>query len=216
MSYNLHSGYVPHGRMTGGITGHGLYGRSLGGVLLGGKFTKGSTLSADQKRKMYDGRWGQGAWDRKFGGMAQAPPLVLDEMTGALVPYYSEHARMVGSKPRRMTKADKLRGHLQLLADAEKDAARYERAQHPNFAKALYDDAKYSLSVRDMARLPRYVSGQFGVITHRAKKNAPLYFYENKKGKQVFVKEGSAGFVRAMNKGEDLQPVVMGHYPPLA
>jgi hypothetical protein len=164
---------------------------SLGGYLLGGRFTKGQPLDEATKKKMYDARHGVGAYEARLARIAIGQP-----------------ARVAKPRKPRTTQRMKIAEHLKHLIDAEKMGARLEKAYgHPELAGWLSQDAIYNQGVHDMDRYPAYTKKQFSMpVGPRAKKGAPDYYYTDDKGRLKFVKFGSAGYVRALAKGFNVQP----------
>jgi hypothetical protein len=211
--FNIHTGMpVFHG----GATGHGfgtpnhMFGgashfplamsgarpmHSLGGYLLGGA---GVAIK------------GKKGFQKKTAVVAEDPAtgeiVVLPQGVG------SSRLKYKHKKP---TISQRLRTDLGHLYRAEQIGAKEMRAVHPQLAKYLEHDALYTEGIYHQAKLPAYVRKQFGLTpSARAKKDAPYYFYVNKQGKQIFVKEGSAGMMRAVAKGFDVQPAEVQYYPP--
>jgi len=197
--YNIHSGMPT---MHGGLTGHGYgahgYGamphpmHSLGGYLLGGRFEKGVPLDEATKKKMYDARHGVGSYDARLARIALGQP-----------------ARAPRARKPRTTQRMKIAEHLKHLIDAEKMGARLEKTYgHPELAGWLSQDALYNQGVHAMERYPAYTKKQFGIpVGARAKKGAPVFSYYDARTKKLkLVKEGSAGYVKALAKGLALNP----------
>jgi hypothetical protein len=217
--YNIHSGMPT---MHGGITGHGLSNSQIHRLANFGDSARGlfgGAMYNNMPRPMHSlggyllGGAGTAVKGKKWFQKKPAN-VAYDPATGQqLVVYRGKPAK---TKKQRMTQASKLRGHLRLLSDAESDAVQYELRQgHPEFAQALINDSAYNMSVHNMARMPAYVKRQFGFKpSPRAKPDAPYYVYLNRAGKQIFVKEGSAGMARAIAKGENVQPADVQYYPP--
>jgi len=188
--YNIHSGMPT---MHGGLTGYGMH--SLGGYLLGGRFAKGVPLDEATKKKMYDSRHGQGSYEARLARLAQGLPATV---------------KAPRVKKVRETQRMKLAHHLKRLVDAERMGAILEsQSGHPELANYLAQDADYNEGVHGMDRYPAYVKRQFGLKTGaRAKKGAVSYVYINKKGKPTVVKNGSAGYHRAILAGHELRPIL--------
>lgn len=165
---------------------------SLGGYLLGGRFTKGEPQDEATKRKMYDARYGQGKYDARIAGPVQVLP-----------------AQAPRARKARETQRTKLANHLKRLVDAERMGAILEAdAGHPELAGYLDRDADYNEGVRGMDKYPAYLKNQFDVPKRiRAKKGDAKprdLYYLTKKGKVINMKEGSVKHMKATLRGDKI------------
>jgi hypothetical protein len=215
--YNIHSGMPT---MRGGISGHGLNNTDI--LRLAGMANSARNMFDGAPHMMHSslggyllgGARGENVAKGKKGFQKKEAPVIITEEgqivpLGAMTSFKPTKGRVKGlRRAPRLTKRDHINNQLHMLEMAERDAYNYELTRHPDYAKALRENAMYNSELQDMKRHPTYLSKlQFPqYATVRAKKGAAPYFYVDAKGKIKVVKFGSAGYKKAQDKGFILQP----------
>lgn len=147
-------------RTRGGLTGFG-YGNSLGGLLLGGAlkdFYVDGNVKAGVRNDMSDEAF---AFERARLNAINQKAAARRLLKRAAAETAGTPLRALRGQRGVRNTPDHMRSMLKRLIDAETMGANMERAEHPDLAKYLDEDALYNTGLYDSNTTPKFFKDKF-------------------------------------------------------